>query len=179
MKTSKPLFYFVHLFFVHLLTASCVYANTGTVDCENAAAAKGYAATFSTLVKAETDKYKAREKERQQVFEAHQSRLIAAGIWKQPEDGKAFIANVLATTPELKALEEKRIKTTKEIQTLKLTILGLDFMSGGDKQAEQRGTCIFGQQLMAQLAVNDDVAENSWKWVNQQAEALLKEKSAK
>lgn len=173
MKISKPL-----LFLVYMLAVSCVHANAEPVDCENAAAAKGYAAKFSTLVKTENDKYKAREKERQQVFEAHQSRLIAAGIWKQTE-GSSFIINAFATIPELKALEERRLKATKEIQTLRMAILGLDIVSRGDQQVENRGTCIFGQQLLTQLAVNDDVAENSWKWVNQQAEALLKEKGAK
>lgn len=170
MKIIKQL-----LFMVPALALPGVHAATTGVDCENAAAAKTYSVNFQSLVSAEAEKNKTREKARQQAFESHRDRLIAAGIWRQT-DASAFITNAFSTLPELKVLEEKRVKAAKEIEVLRFSILGLPVVSAGNQQAEFRAGCILGQKLMAQLSVSDDAAENAWQLVNQRVEAFAREK---
>ena len=159
-----------------VLTFSNVYAADGLgTNCEDANAAKAYAADFNVRANSEIDKGKVQEKLDQKDYEILKDRIITAGIWNEG-DARTYMLSVTSTVPELKELEASRAKAAKELKTLQFALIGLPVASGGDVRIEHRAVCIIGQMVMSQLFIMNTSATKSWEVLNQRIILFGKEK---
>jgi hypothetical protein len=153
---------------------SLAYAQNA-IDCDDATQARTYATDFDTRLKDTIASGKAKEETRQQAYEAAKQRIVDAGIWSEQE-AHTFMLKTAMGGPEGKELETRRAKATREFKTLLFTLDGLPLITAGDKQAERRGLCIFGQRVFAQLGIIDDTSRAAWQLVNEQVSAFGRQK---
>ena len=74
-------------------------------------------------------------------------------------------------------LEAQRQKASKEYKTLMYALEALPIMTGGDRQAERHGLCIFGQKALVQLDAMDAASDAAWKLVQRRVQAYGREKA--
>ena len=130
-------------------------------DCDRPEYAQPYAGSFNGELNGALDKFTAQDKRYRARLDGMKAALIKAGAWTDAE-ASVFTMKASLTDDDAKALEAERKKAASDFKVQLLSLDGIPMITGGNKAAALRATCLLGPNAIGKAAVLYTAIERAW-----------------